>query len=269
MKSLPSVDVPIFVLGERIPRILHQTFRSRELNREVSANIEEMKARNPGWDYRFYDDADVRKYILDNYGPQFMAYFDALNPRYGAARADLFRYLLMYKEGGVYLDLKSRASRPLDEVLQPTDRYLLSQWSTIAAHMHRDLRDIPGGEYQQWFIAAAPGHPYLKTVIEAVLHNIATYTPLRHSVGKPATLRTTGPIAYTHAIFPIRDQHPHRQVDSERDLGLDYSIYVEQEHEKALGGHYSGVYEELVRGGPASKAAAALRRMIKIVLRRS
>jgi mannosyltransferase OCH1-like enzyme len=256
-------------MGASIPRILHQTFRSRDFRPEVAGNIEDMKSRNPAWEYRFYDNDGVRKYILDSYGPQFIAYFDALNPKYGAAKADLFRYLLMYKEGGVYLDLKSRASRPLDEVLQPTDRYLLSQWTTIAAHMHRDLRDIPGGEYQQWFIAAAPGHPYLKTVIEAVLRNIASYTPLRHSVGKPATLRTTGPIAYTRAIFPIRDLHPHRLVDSERDLGLDYSIYVEQEHEKVLGGHYSEVFEELVTGGVTTKAAAALRRTIKIVLRRS
>jgi mannosyltransferase OCH1-like enzyme len=256
-------------MGESIPRVLHQTFRSRDFTPEVAANIQSMRARNPNWDYRFYDDDDARKYLLDNYGPKFIAYFDALNPKYGAAKADLFRYLLMYKEGGVYLDLKSRASRPLDEVLHPTDRYLLSQWTTIAAYMHRELRDVPGGEYQQWFIAAAPGHPYLKAVIEAVLDNIAGYTPLRHSVGKSAALRTTGPIAYTRAILPIRDQHPHRIVDSDRDLGLDYSIYAKQEHEKALGGHYSEVFEELVKGGLDIKAAAALRRMIKIVLRRS
>lgn len=256
-------------MGERIPPILHQTFRSRDLKPEIAANIERMKAQNPGWDYRFYDDHDVRAYILGAYGPEFIAYFDALNPKYGAARADLFRYLLMYKEGGLYLDLKSRASRPLDAVVQPTDRYLLAQWTTIAATMHREMRDIPGGEYQQWFIAAAPGHPYLKAVIEAVLHNIASYTPLRHSVGKPATLRTTGPIAYTRAIFPIRDRHPHRLVDSERDLGFDYSIYVEQEHEKVLGGHYSEVREELVAGGFLTKAQAALRRSIKTILRRS
>jgi mannosyltransferase OCH1-like enzyme len=256
-------------MGEGIPRILHQTFRSRDVQPEVAANIEGLKARNPGWDFRFYDNDDVRKYILDNYGPKFIAYLDALNPKYGAAKADLFRYLVMYKDGGVYLDLKSGASRPLDEVLQPADRYLLAQWKTIAATMHKDMRSIPGGEYQQWFIVAAPGHPYLKAVIEKVLHNIASYTPLRHSVGKPATLRTTGPFAYTRAIYPIRDQYPHRVVDSEVDLGFDYTIYPEDEHEKALGGHYSRVREELVMGGLGSKAAAALRRMIKVILRRN
>jgi mannosyltransferase OCH1-like enzyme len=265
-KSLPSVEAPALEFGRQIPRIIHQTFRSRALKPEIIANISEIRDQNPHWDYRFYDDGEVRAYISLNYGSDFVDYLEALNPRYGAARADLFRYLLMYKEGGVYLDIKSRLSRPLDDVLQTTDRFLISQWTNGWGHSDRELRDVPGGEYQQWFIVAAPGHPYLKSVIDTVVRNIASYNPLRHSVGKSAVLRVTGPIAYTRTIAGIKDQHPHRMVDSEADLGIYYSIYPKQDHQAALEGHYSEVNEALVPGNMGSSAGAAIRRMVKRLL---
>lgn len=260
---MPSITAPELALGRSIPRIIHQTFRSGPLKPEIQANIAEMKALNPGWDYRFYDDDDVRRYISSSYGPEFLDYFEALHPRYGAARADLFRYLLLYKEGGVYLDIKSRLSRPLNDVLQPTDSFLISQWKNGWQGSEKELRHVPGGEYQQWFIIAAPGHPYLKAVIDAVLSNIASYNPLRHSVGKSAVLRVTGPIAYTRVIAAIKDRHPHRMADSEADLGIHYSIYPKQEHQAALESHYSEVNEALVPGNPGAHAGAVIRRMIK------
>lgn len=224
-----------------------------------------MQFNNPEWKYCFYDDADVQNYVLLNYGAVFRDYLQAINPKYGAARADLFRYLLIYKEGGVYLDIKSRISRPLNEVIRPDDRFLISQWGNGLDRVHRELHGIKGGEYQQWFIASAPGHPYLKAVIEVVIRNIAAYTPLRHSIGKAAVLRVTGPIAYTRAIAPIQRDSLHRFVRSDVDLGFDYSIYAEQEHQAALGRHYSEVSEALVHRNVGTTAAVALRRMIKKV----
>lgn len=273
-RPLRRLDVPTFASADRIPPLLHQTFRSRELNPELAASVEAMRRRNPDWDYRFYDDADIKAYIVDAYGGEFLDYFEALNPKYAAARADLFRYLLMYREGGVYLDIKSHASKPLNEVIRPSDRFLLSQWrngpdSPVAMWgVHSELKDVDGGEFQQWFIAAAPGHPFLKATIEAVLGNIRRYHPLTHSVGKPAVLRTTGPIAYTRAILPLRPHHPCRIVDSAVDLGFQYSIYPQQDHQAALGRHYAEIGEPLVGDDPVSNAAAFARRSYKR-LRRS
>lgn len=230
-----------------------------------------MRSANPGWEHLFYDDADVRRYLLTCYGPELLHYFDAINPRYAAARADLFRYCALYREGGVYLDIKSRATKPLNEVLRPSDRFLLSYWTGGGQHggwgVHPDLKRLAGREFQQWFIVAAPGHPFLRAVIEAVLRNIRNYHPLRHSVGKPAVLRVTGPIAYTLAITPLLALYPHRLVDSAAELGLQYSIYPARDHEAALGAHYSEIGEPLVRSGLGAETAAAVRRSYKAVRR--
>jgi inositol phosphorylceramide mannosyltransferase catalytic subunit len=140
---------------------------------------------------------------------------------YGAARADFFRYLLLYQAGGVYLDMKSTAHTPLDEILRPDDQFLLAQWNT-GVGIHPELDGfMEGSEYQQWHVIAAAGHPFLAAVIERVLRNIRDYDSELDGVGALGVLRVTGPIAYSRAIHPIRADHSHRQIDPDA-AGLVY-----------------------------------------------
>ena len=103
--------------GAAIPRILHQTYHAADLPEPLRKNVEQLKQANPGWEYRFYDDAAIERFIAGTYGQRILGYYRRINPEYGAARADLFRYLLIYAVGGVYLDIKSRATQPLDVLL--------------------------------------------------------------------------------------------------------------------------------------------------------
>jgi mannosyltransferase OCH1-like enzyme len=111
-----------------IPAIIHQTFSSFEqLPEEVKRNIANTRALNPDYDYRFYDDTMVCNFIESTYGPSMLNVFQAVNGKYGGPRADLFRYLLVYALGGVYLDIKAQVTRPFRELLRTQDHYILSQ----------------------------------------------------------------------------------------------------------------------------------------------
>ncbi len=262
-------DLPPMEEGTHIPRLLHQTFYSQDLPAELQQNVARLKSLNPGWEYRFYDDAAIVDFIAKNYPPAVLQYFERIDPRYGAARADLFRYLLMYKTGGVYLDIKSSATKPLDEVLDPQDRFLLSEWNNESDEFnvwgkHYELRDFGGREFQQWYIACAPGHPYLRSVIENVLRNIDTYIPGLHGTGKPGVLRVTGPIAYSLAIHKILGKHPHRIVDSQRDLGLEYTVMKQNSHKKEFKSHYSLQTHSLVKLGVVKRGLTHLYRLAQL-----
>ncbi|MBP0495848.1 glycosyltransferase family 32 protein [Pararoseomonas indoligenes] len=224
-----------------------------------------MRARNVGWDYRFYDDAAVSQFIRDAYGSNILARFERIDPRYGAARADVFRYLLAYHTGGVYLDIKSTASRPLDELLLPNDRLILAQWPEDAAFDGWGSHDwdfagrIKGGEFQQWHVICAPGHPYMHAVINAVLRNIDCYIPQMHGCGVNAVLRLTGPIAYTIAMLPLLNAGLHRTAQQHRDLGLDYSMLpANADHKKILVSHYSKLSQPIVHPYFAQKVLGRL-----------
>jgi hypothetical protein len=226
----PMQMLPTFAAAKTIPKIIHQVYFSKALPPILEQNVAKLKHLNPGWEYRFYDDDDMVEYIRSAYGSEMLGYYTRINPKYGASRADLFRYLLIYREGGVYLDIKGSMDKPLDEVLNRDDVYLLSRWPAAGSRYagwgeHRQLKHVGGEEFQQWHIIAAPGHPFLRAVIERVRDHIDRYNPLIHDTGREGVLWVTGPIAYTQSIIPLLHLYPHRLCDSQADLGLIYSVY--------------------------------------------
>jgi inositol phosphorylceramide mannosyltransferase catalytic subunit len=235
-----------------IPKIIHQTVRDKnDIHPVFLNNISELKDRNKEWLHRLYDDEDIRKFLIQNYGSRLLQYWERINPIYGPARADFFRYLLLYKTGGIYLDIKSTALRKLDEVIFPDDRYVLSHWNEQKyPRWGREIGALP--EFQQWHIIASPNHPFLEAVIETVKRNIDRYDPEQYGVGKVGVMMTTGPVAYTLAIQPVRDRHPYRLVDIE-DLGFRYSIVEEAgsrgarlAHERYFKQHYRSAAEPII-----------------------
>jgi mannosyltransferase OCH1-like enzyme len=258
------VQLPAFEAGASIPRILHQTFHDRTLPERLAANVSRLRELNPGWEYRFYDDEDIAAFIQEQYPPVVWEYYQRIDRRYGAARADLFRYLLIYKVGGAYLDIKSTVTRPLDEGLLSDDQFILSKWHTADGKYEHfglvyDLRHLEGGEYQQWHVIGAPGHPFLKAVLEQVFANIDTYDPYLHQTGKRGVLRLTGPVAYTMAIERIRSQHPHRLVDGRQALGLEYNVYDSTYgHVAVFKGHYSLQTASIVKLRPLKRQISRL-----------
>lgn len=236
-------------LGAGIPKVIHQILLDGFPPEEINDNILYLKSMNPGWEYRLYNDADIQQYITQ-YFPSLLGVYLSINKNYAAMRADFFRYLLIYNEGGVYLDLKSSFSIPLNDTLLPDDAYLLSHWDWSGQFKnygnHSEIKN-PQGEFQQCFIISAKGHPFLKAVIEAVIVNILHYDYLRDGAGKKAVLRVSGPIAYTLAITPLLTKYKSRLVHSEKDLGYIFSIYLDRTvHESKFKNHYSALTESLV-----------------------
>jgi mannosyltransferase OCH1-like enzyme len=237
--------LPEFAGAGPIPRLIHQIYPTRDLPSPLNRNVEAIKAANPGWEHRLYDEDSGQAFIGEHYGELVLELYRRIDSRYGAARGDLARYLIVYALGGVYLDIKSYFDRPIASVIGEGDGYVLAQWDNRAeGHhpgygLHPDLADLPRGEFQQWHVIAAPMHPFLRAVIAKVLANIETYRPWRHGVGRNGVFRVTGPIAYTQAIQPILDRHPHRLLADPAEVGLSYSIGDGYKHMAAFPKHYS------------------------------
>jgi inositol phosphorylceramide mannosyltransferase catalytic subunit len=244
--------LPEIAAGKSIPKVIHQVYFSKtgRVPAAIRRNIDKICRLNPDWDHRLYDDRHMEAFIASVYGERLLSYYKRIHRSYGASRTDLFRYLLMYKEGGLYLDIKSSLERPLQRVLYPEDVFVLARWPLGAPFegwgVHKELRHFGLREFQQWHIAAAPGHPFLRAAIETVVHKIALYNPFLHKVGRHGVLRLTGPVAYTQAIAPLLHRHPHRLVDSHEALGFTYSIFAAPErgsHRALLSSDYVDLRE--------------------------
>jgi mannosyltransferase OCH1-like enzyme len=87
-----------------IPLTIYQTWFTKNLPPKMDRCVEKLRQSNPKFNHQLYDDNDCRDFIRDNYDSDVLRAFDTLIP--GAYKADLFRYCILYKNGGIYLDIK-------------------------------------------------------------------------------------------------------------------------------------------------------------------
>ena len=142
---------------QQIPFVIHQTYFTKQMNADIYETCMIIKNMNPEYDYTFYDDKQCRAYVQDHYPADYLKAYDMLIP--GAYKADVFRYLVLYREGGVYMDCKSSTIVPLRDFIPET--------ATFAV-----FRDRPVGSLLNSFMAVTPHHPILKMVIDMTIDNV-------------------------------------------------------------------------------------------------
>ena len=162
-----------------IPKIIHQTFKDKNLPLLTRWHINRFLKRNPEYQYEFYDDDRIEVFLATEYEDDTLSVYKKLN--IGAAKADFFRYAVLFKKGGVYLDIDSGINSRLKDFIYPDDIALIT------------LEGDPK-LFAQWALIYAPGHPFLKKTLEMVKHNILT-NKYPNDVHK-----MTGPTVYTEAI---------------------------------------------------------------------
>lgn len=190
-------NITLYDNTQKIPKHIYQTYESwKDVPDAFKKRIQKFCAINNDYTYHFYNAKDREKYILNTYGKEMYNIYNSINKDYGAAKADLFRYLIIYERGGVYLDIKSYPLEPLNNIIAHDDKMLLSCW-------HKKIWDLQlstgFGEFQNWFVIASPKNYNLSCVIHLVIQKILYSTPQQYK-GKIGVLNLTGPITYTEAL---------------------------------------------------------------------
>ena len=214
VESLDLMDTSDYK-KEAIPKVLYRTWCDKSVTncggRELDTKTLEYTRNKLGsWEEIIYYDNDIKDFLEKEFGKEHRitkAYF-LINPKYGASRADLFRYLIIYKKGGLYLDMKSTViNSPFPEIPYDKDIWISTWGGEINTHLFPDT-----GEYINWYIYARKGSPILKDIIEKVVDNIYDLynnpnTSIKYitnsentTTKKMLVLCTTGPIAFTTAI---------------------------------------------------------------------
>jgi len=168
-----------------------------------------MRKQNPEWNYCFYDDECIVSFFEKEFPAEYLKAYKSLT--IGAAKADFFRYAVLYKTGGVYLDLDGYTKVPFKTFIKPDDEAIISHEGNP-------------GLYCQWALIFNQGHPFLKKTLEKVLDNIQEHK-YPHDVH-----RTTGPTVFTEAVNEVISESP---GISYRFLGVDYEGYLKPKYRLA------------------------------------
>jgi mannosyltransferase OCH1-like enzyme len=255
----------------RIPFVIYRTWKNKNLSEQFYKAWDKTNKYNPEFKQILYTDLDVNNFINSFDYPGLKKAYNCINPKYGAARADLFRYAILYKNGGFYMDIKSFAKGSIKEKLGDNDAFLLSKWPGRLYIGDREIFRSNNmtfasniGEWEQYWLACEKEHPIMKAILDTCIRyilypetNLLVNKSVKQLFGKRVVLCTTGPTMMTCAIDNYLMNNPSFDDYTITRPGFDDFIrYTEHKntgwldhhmaYKNAKSTHYSQVNEPLL-----------------------
>jgi inositol phosphorylceramide mannosyltransferase catalytic subunit len=185
-----------------IPRVFHQIWINRadpELPEKFRAYRDSWLQLHPGWEYKLWN--------LDNldFLPQRMDLVKSA-PNY-AQMADVLRYEILHRHGGIYMDTDFECLRSIEPILEGVQNFACSE----------DGRSISNG-----FIGASPGSVYMQRCIAALPEKVGLAPPSQET-GPGLLTRTLlgGGLAGDFTLFPRAWFYPYNWNELDR-AGEDF-----------------------------------------------
>ena len=186
-----------------------------------------MEAKNPNYRFYLFDDESKDHFMLNelNWTKVTNAYF-CVDERMGAARADIWRYAVLWKYGGIYIDYDSESITPLDVIIdttqskQPTALLSFGSWGNMehqqCVNENNLLKCIKKEQFNsvgiaQWVLISPPKHPFFAHTLNQISDTIQflkknpELTFINNSIYdlKYNVDQTTGPQKMFQSIYDI------------------------------------------------------------------
>lgn len=140
-----------------IPKIIYQTWKTKVVPENCQKIRDEIQKLNPEYQMLLFDDNDIDQFVKNNFSNYIYDCYSKLN--IGAARADIWRYCMLYKYGGVYLDMDAAILKPLNQLIKDDDQCIVT-------------RENNAGVFNNWIMIFQKDHPILLETILKCCENI-------------------------------------------------------------------------------------------------
>ena len=163
-----------------IPKIIHQTWKTKDIPDEWKTAVHYCKKINKEFKYILWTDETMDIFVKKNYANFYKIY---KSYKYDIQRCDVFRYLVLYKYGGIYLDMDIICKEKLNNFLHYN--LVLARSSNIET------------SFTNAFFMVVPNHSFFKYCINNLSENINNY----QYFGKHLhVMNSTGPLFLTKII---------------------------------------------------------------------
>lgn len=184
----------------RIPKRVWSTWKTNLLAPTHASGLNEFRDLNPDFEFNLYTDGDCDDFVRNEFGHHAIAdfYFRA---RVGPLRSDIWRYLILYKHGGWYFDIKSRFTTSLSSVtdLSASCVYARESPGFQARNVSSDLMDlVPSAaspSIVNWAVAFSSGHPILEELLDEICRSLGRIGTRVSACPREDIITTSGPVA--------------------------------------------------------------------------
>ena len=156
---------------QKIPRKIWQRCISKPLPKVLQAYANTWTERNPEYLHTVCDDSEAANFVAEFY-PALKPVYDKLRARQTAE--EFWAYLVLYKCGGMYAAIDCTCERPIRRLIEGKDDMLVGMQPKVSSRVLQKQLGLHHHTFpfQQWCVAAAPGHPVLRYMIDYVTKNI-------------------------------------------------------------------------------------------------
>ena len=203
--------------NQKIPKKIFQTWRTAIVSAQMYYAVQSIIDKNPEYEYHFFSDKDMDLYIKKNFSVDITnAYFTLIPP---AFKADLWRYCVLWKEGGVYIDIKMVFRVGFHDIIQPLDDCLFCTDRNIIPCDNIIWNGIIGSIENN-------------TILNDIMHRITLHA--QQKIYESNSLSVTGPIllgkcvntflqkAYSNNLYSTGNQ----KKDLQLNINLRFSSYI-------------------------------------------
>jgi hypothetical protein len=194
LKIIPKVLLPRDSMEylQKIPKIIWQTMKTNDVPVFMRSYAESWMKLNPEYEYRFCDDNDIVDFLRKDF-PEYLEGYE--NLKYGASKADLWRYLIIYKYGGVYADIDCLCINPLRNWVDKQAKFV------TALGTNKDIC--------QWLIISVPKNPIFLRAAQKTIQNSENQNVLSSHFGfeyreKELIIREHEPLSkFDHPVLAL------------------------------------------------------------------
>jgi hypothetical protein len=223
--------------AQKIPNVVYQTWKKAELPSFHARGVRRFRELNYDYSFRFFDDNEMNEYMESFYAahPILTVFHDIRVP---AAKADIWRYCVLFREGGIYCDIDSALSVPFRDILKDDPSELISfepnRWRDhLELGMYADpevfipapspavARNLehPDNILVNWLLCFEKGSPILEEVINLIVRHFHFFKGKEFDSMLEAVIHCTGPIALTQALWQWMNKSGRRPLQ----LGIDFN----------------------------------------------
>ena len=164
----------------------------------MANNVLLLQKMNPEFDIYLYDDQDRIEFIKNNFDQDVLDAYNSLIP--GSFRADLWRYCVIYKYGGVYIDIKYHTYIPLIELIKE------SEFTFVNTNSNHCKDSYDGKEIQATFYISSPNNKIFIDSINEIVNKIKNKDYGQNRID------ITGPCVLTRNINKIHGESFRKNV---------------------------------------------------------
>ena len=171
-----------------IPKIIWQTYESeyKDLPPLALECANSWQEKNPDWEYKYVSGKERAEFVLNNFGQEW---FDIYNSyKTNILRADLWRYMCLYINGGIYSDLDIFCKEPIENFFDLNNDFIASE-------------EPYGAGYSQMIFASNSKNIFLETILNNI--KIKYYQNNTYKDIVDYEINETGYIVFTNSILEI------------------------------------------------------------------